>query len=300
MLNYQKLGLIPTFVILDSKEYEGDSLPPYTISIRRIYLPEPAILIIGLVPFEHIDNYISTLPGRKRDIIKGYEYQRWIYDDNLIQVERISKGIILKPIENFEDRMYHFFGPVFQPQKQRPPHWVELVIMFGKQIDPFIPLTKAYRLALKYDSSLPRISKQSLSYHNQIIKRKYWLGNRATIFRPMNLTPVSAFIVKGKYAPVFARILVRMPGFFSAMIEQDKAVIIGQPDCGYIETIYRNAYSFNLEIRQVLLSSNDMRSWIPRLWKFAKNKRWIFNEKEESIRNTASIRCLQHFNSNSR
>ena len=140
---------------------------------------------------------------------------------------------------------------------------------------------RIYKEARKRDPSLPQTSEQVLSYHFTKHVKAMWKGNTAIVFNDMKLVPVRIFYFEGKDAPTFARILCQLPGSFTARINVDKALVIGQFPCSYDEYIVSEAEHFDIEMpfSYFVQSSKDMRTVIPGLWKCVEGKKWVFKEE---------------------
>lgn len=254
--------------------------PPFTTTVRDVYNVGSYTLIVALVPPPLVRKYIDYFESEPLIVVEGYEYLRWSPLSPLSKYDPQTGAIL--PEFDFERvrRLYEY--PVEKwDNGLKAPDVYDLVLLQGRMRNPFARPLTIYKEARKKDPSLPEVSEQVLSYHFTRHVKAIWRGNTALVFANMKIIPVRLLYFEGKDAPVFARILCQLPGAFSAIIDVDKALVVGQFPCNYDEYIMREAEGFDVEMPYgcFIQSSTDMRKVAPWFWKYVEGKKWVFKEE---------------------
>ena len=159
MPNYRNMNLVPVFYLTTENITE---VPPYVSSIRYVFgLGRRYILITGIVPAQYIQKFRDMLP--EGYFVRGYEYIRWKANSYISYVEKSKK--IIPMIRKLSNDIYNFYYPVEKYHGLKAPDKIDLIILHGKMIDPFMNVVETLRLAKKYDATIKDYSKQLLSYH---------------------------------------------------------------------------------------------------------------------------------------
>jgi len=278
LFDLKKANLIPLALIMPKLNI--DKVPPFTVAIRDIYNMGLYSFITALVPPALIKKYIDWFNIQPLLIVRGYEYLRWTPLSPLSKYDSKTKAIL--PVFNFEDIKKNFSHLVEKWSKGLlAPDVYDLVLLQGRIKRPFARPLEIYREAKSKDPRLPNVSEQVLSYHFTKHVKAMWRGNGVTIFNDMRVVPIRMFYFRGKDAPIFARIISQLPGSFSAIIDVDKALVVGQFPCSYDEHIMRGVEGLSVEMPfgYFVQSSKNVRKVIPRLWKYVEGKRWVFKEE---------------------
>ena len=203
-----------------------------------------------------------------------------------------TKSII--PVFDFEPVVKQYDYPVeVWSNSYRAPDVYDLILLQGRIRHPFARPLAIYKEMKKIDPTIPNTSEQVLSYHFNKHVKTVWKGNTALIFVDTRLVPIRIYYFEGKDAPLFARILCQLPGAFSATIDIDKAIVIAQYPCIYEAYIMQEAETFSIEMPHGYFIQSDMNmvKKVPELWKYVKNKKWVFREELAiPVRNTVQTK----------
>jgi len=291
LLDLKKANLLLLALIfpkLDIKE-----VPPFTVSIREVYNIGTYTLITALVPPPLVEKYIGWFNKEPVLVIRGYEYLRWRPDGGLSKYSAQFERVL--PIFNFEVVRKRYSYPVERWSRGfTAPDIYDLILIHGRMRNPLARPMEIYKEVKARDPCLPKISEQLLSYHFTRHVKSMWKGNTAIVFSSMELVPVRIFYFEGKDAPIFARILCQLPGAYTARIDVNKSLVIGQFPCKYDEYILREAETFEIEMpfKYFVQSSTDMRKIIPWLWKCIEGRKWVFREELRIPIQTRKVKSL--------
>jgi len=284
VVNYKKMNLIHITLFFDG--YQAlETIHKLSISLRRIYGTKPYIMVSAFVPYIFKDDYIDSFERKPVKVIYGYEVHKWRPDSCFSLYWEESNTII--PIFNvFSENYNKFSKPVtINGYTHYAPDKIDTAIILRKQQYPFESLVKSIRYIRRYDPNFPILSKQVLSYHYKRHVRRFWRYNSVIPLYDSSLVPFRVFYFEGREAPVLARILINLPMFYLATIDVDKAVLIGQPPCHTFENIYRIISTFDVEmpLGDLVMSSQNMRRYIPPLWHFIEDKRWVWKDVKVKV-----------------
>ena len=190
--------------------------------------------------------------------------------------------------EIFLDNIEELSKPVKEwSYSYNAPDPIDLAIILGKQKHPYKSLLSIIRRVRKYDSNFPILSKQVLSYHYKKHVLKYWVYNTVNLYLDSAYVPFRLFYFEGPEAHIVARILVRFPSFYRALIDKEKAIVFGQPTGYILENIYKIISMFDIEtpMGDLIVSLENISRFIIPLWKFVENKKWIWNDMKIKVKN---------------
>ncbi len=281
--DYKAMGLLPTYII--SVQDDIEEAPVFTRAVRRMWGYKPLLLISALLPEPFLDRYIRSLNLDVIKVIKGYDYIRWRPD---------LGGTLYSPSTN---RLFPVFSSIIdnyrvysEPVKRwrfegEAPDREDLIIIWGRLKNPFMGASEAVSLARKVDPSIPPLSKQVLSYHLKRHVRKLWLYNSVTLYLDVGINPIRVFYIEGSEAHVIARGLVSLPSFFSAAIDEDKAIVVGQPPNHMFPNIYKMISSMDVELPlgDLILEQQNMVVYFEPLWRYARDGKWVWLEKKVPV-----------------
>lgn len=280
MVNYRRLNLTPVIIITKRKEriYE---MPSYTVAIREVYgLNRQRMLISAILPPRFIGKYLNLLGLDVVACVKGYEFIRWTFNSDF-STYMPSPGVIVPIYGNIERLAFKYDYPVETNYTLKAPDVIDLAILTGKMTNAFMTSSEAINLIKRVDPLFPEITKQLISYHaRKHVKKLFWLGNTINFFAPMSSIPIRVWYFYGREAPIISRILAKIPTFFTATIDVDKAIVIGQPPCNMLEDLYKRVFSVfedvEMPLGDLILSSRSMQRVQPLLWKLVENGKWIW------------------------
>ncbi len=281
---YRDMGLLPLHVFA-----EGDGQPPpYTLMKSRLHGAHSITLYTALVPVALVDTYLESLEDEPLAVVRGYELRHW---EPSPRFNVYSDGV-LRPRYGFYEDVAIYSAPV-EPYSEtpRPPDKVDLMIISMKMADPFMRPSTIMEHALEMDSSLPRLSSQTLSYHTvHHVKERLWDGNAACLcLERAWKVPRRVFYIEGERAPLAARMLVNLPGFSYAALDVGKAIVVGYPLCGYFEEIYRlfTGLGVKMPFGDLVDDRLERRLYVPMLWRMTEHRRWIWpNDPPRPARGT--------------
>jgi len=245
ILDHRKVNLITLILILPCQSVK--KAPPFTVSVRRIYNFGTYTLVTALIPPPLIEKYIDQFNVEPLITVRGYDYLRWSPLSELSTYDPVLR--VIKPVFDFEKVRKHY-NYLVEPWNRGlvAPDVYDLVLIQGRLRDPFARPVKIYREARRRDLSLLKVSEQVLSYHFNKHVKTMWKGNTAIVFNDVRIVPVRIFYFEGRDAPVFARILSQLPGFYAAIIDVKGSIVVGQPPYYYDEYIMRGAEGFDVEM----------------------------------------------------
>jgi len=279
LFDFKEINLLPVFVAF--RRLDIKNAPPFTFSIRDIYNIGGAYTLVGgLVPVPYVDKYVESFGEEPLFVVRGYEWLRWHPEGGLSTY--LPDEECMAPVFNFDRarKRYDYPLEVWRGDLSAPDIY-DLILIQGRMYDAFARPLKIYKSARKLHPDLPEVSEQVLSYHfNRHVKR-LWRGNAPILLMDVQYVPIRVFYFRGKDAPVFARLLSQLPGAFSATIDVDGALVVGQFPCSYDENVMKEAVGFDLEMPfgYFVQSSSDSRRVKPCFWLWVEEGRWVFNEE---------------------
>ncbi|RLE81063.1 MAG: hypothetical protein DRJ51_04575 [Thermoprotei archaeon] len=237
-IDYRKIGLLPIALFLRDFRKRIDSVPPYTVTVRKLFSSDPYFLVTAIVPEEHLDEYLAELGEKPVYIVRGLERVFWTPEAKLTSFQKVSsrEGILVPQWGILYDMLEREDLPVPLTAEKIEFDTVDLGIIFYKSLDLFKKIAEIARL-LKEDLG-KNYSRQLLLYHFKVHVLRCWISNTVKPFIDMKVVPMRTILLEGEEAPKVARILVQLPHFYSALIDEDKALITGQPLCSMQEKIY--------------------------------------------------------------
>lgn len=279
LFDFRRINLLPVFIIFPRLDIK--KAPPFTFSIRDIYNIGGAYTLVGgLVPVPYVDRYVESFEEEPLLVVRGYEWLRWHPEGGLS--EYLSDEECVSPVFDFGSarKMYDYPLEVWSGDLSAPDIY-DLILIQGRMHNAFARPLKVYRAARKMHPHLPEVSEQVLSYHFNRHVKSLWRGNALILLMAVQRVPVRVFYFKGRDAPVFARLLSQLPGAFSATIDVDEALVVGQFPCSYDENVMREAASFDLEMPYgyFVQSSSDLKCARPCFWLWVEEGKWVFNEE---------------------
>jgi len=291
-VNYKMLNLLPLAIL--AEPFKVGKMPQYTLSVRKLYGLKPLYLIVAVVPTAYFETYIEELEKTVKivEIIRGYEYSVWNFEDGFYKYIPEEKRIVPD------------FGKLFDvidalswrvekwPPDKRSPDKIDLAIIQGRMVDAFMRPYRAVKKALKDDPTFPKVTVQAISYHVRRHVKPAWIGNSVGYFYDPSEVPLRVYYFRGDAAKSAARALVKIPSFFNAFIENDKALVVGQPPCNIQEDIYKVLQKVKAEMPygELLVDSSVVYKRIPKYWMYVENGEWTWKsqlyELEESTDTT--------------
>ena len=278
--DYKKMNLV-NMILLFNGYAEIEKVHSFTLSIRKIYGSKTYIMVSSLLPYNFIKRYIDTFGYEPIVTVIGNEFKVWRSNSGFSFYLNENKTII--PVFNiFAENHKELYKEVdASDYSDRSPDYIDLAIIMRKRNHPFEPILKGIRWIRKNDHSFPILSKQLLSYHYNNHVKNYWLHNSVLLLNDYKTVPFRVFYFEGRDAPIVARILVNIPSFYTALIDHNKSLVIGQPQGYMFENIYRivSMYDIDMPLGDLILSMESMGRYIPKLWHFVEKNRWVWREE---------------------
>ena len=281
--DYRKMNLLPTCMLIPDTPLK--EVPTFTFSLRKVYGLKPYILITALLPPSFINKYLNSLDADILFIVRGYEYLRWQLNTGFT-LYFPNEGLLLPVFDN----VIHFIKEASRPiekweESLDSPDVIDLAIIQKKMRDPFIRAKDAIEQARKVDPTFPRITKQAISYHVKKHVKNMWLGNTIHFFFDTSHVPMRIYYFEGKDAAAVARTLVNIPGFFNAVIDDDKSLVVGQPPCHIHENIHKlfSMFDIDMPLGDIIISSSNISNTIPWLWRYTKDGVWIWRDEKLKV-----------------
>lgn len=237
LVKYEKTGLLPLLVLLPNRPIF--KLPPYSRTLRTVRADKTYHVVTALVPFPHLDRYLSELPYKPLVVVKGYEVEGWRPDAGLTKYDA---GLLRPSTEKLD--LYKLSKPVYSWHHIEVPDPIDLAILTFKLGDAFMTLKKIVEKASVVDSSFREVSPQLISYHYRRHVLRMWKYNAPRLCWDMRERPLWIFYLEGAKSHIAARAIVNFPGMRTTYIDEDKAIVAGQPST---ETLY-HIYSILTEL----------------------------------------------------
>ena len=281
--NFKLLNLLPIAVLAEGDQNVMDLkyTPVFTVAARKVFGRETYTFYTACLPPIFIKRYINELRAEPLFVVKAYEYLQWRADNGFARYVPELKTItlIFDKILELYDKSFYTIQPWEETDKA--PDVIDLAIIQAKMRNAFTTPGKAIEHARKVDPDFPRVSRQVVSYHYNRHVRNMWLYNAVKLFRDMRQVPLRIWYFEGREAPALAKILVNIPSFFAAFIEQGKSLVICQPPCPLHIDIYKIISSFDIEMPygDLVMSPESIARVMPRFWMFARYGRWVWPEK---------------------
>ncbi|RLF08399.1 MAG: hypothetical protein DRJ64_01100 [Thermoprotei archaeon] len=279
IVDFKKMNLVHITLFFNGYQ-KIENIHPLTVSIRKVFGVKPYYMVSAFVPYIYREAFVKSFDNEPVKTIIGYETYKWKPDSPLSLYLESSETII--PVFNvFYEKYDNLNYPVDNTDyTNKAPDKIDIALIFRKYKHPFEPLTRSVRHIRKHDPDFPLISKQALSYHYKKHIKKLWLYNSIIPLYDSYLVPFRIFYFEGKEAPILARILINLPTFYLTSIDTDKAILVGQPPCHIFENIYRIISMFDVEmpLGDLVMSNKNMKSYLPPLWHFTENNRWIWKD----------------------
>jgi len=283
-INFQKMNLLPVYLFFDN-DTNITHVNEFVVSIRQVYGIKPYKIVYALVPYVYLNNFIKIFDEKPRLIIRGFEFLRWRISSSFavyLPSEKILLPLFNSWISEIENISYSVNEWKYSDMS---PDSIDLMMIMGKYKHPLDSITEVIRRLRKYDSSIPLLSKQLLSYHYRKHVTLYWLYNTVNLYLDANFVPFRLFYFKGREAHIAARILVRLPSFYWALIDINRALVFGQPPGHMFEGLYRILSSFDIDmpLGDLVVSLENISRFIPRLWNYVDSNRWIWRDTRVKV-----------------
>ncbi len=282
--DYKKMNLLNVALLFDIST-EIKKIHSFTLNIRKVYGWKPYIMVSALVPYPYIVDYIETFSNEPIVKVIGKEFRVWKPDSGFSFY--LKEHNIISPIFNVFGKDHNdLYKPVNTiGYSDKSPDYIDLAIILRKRNHPFEPILKGIRWIRKKDPKFPIISKQLLSYHYNHHVKNLWLYNSVLLLNDHNLVPFRIFYFEGEDSATVARILVNLPTFFEALIDNNNSLVIGQPPGYMFENIYKiiSMYDVKMPLGDLILSIENMGRYIPPLWRFVKRNKWIWKEEMKEV-----------------
>lgn len=270
--NYLYFGFIPLAVICDFDEELSRLHITGTLGRRILYGLEKYILFTALIPVVFVDEYTRMLDAKKI-VVKGTEYLRWRPDlsrEFYNQEKEVLEPCFKKCFSLIDSTPKNYGNQYIKPGP--PPDHIDLAILtFKLARGPFIKLSEVIRLAASIDPIFDKAySRQTLSYHYRKHVIPGWRYNSFSAYLPLKNVPMKILYFKGREAPLLARVLIRLPYFYSAFIDGDTSLIAAQIPCSFEEEFYNflSVLDVDMPLGVLIQSSKDINRLMPFLWKF--------------------------------
>ena len=275
---YENLGLVDCIFFTSPDPIE--KLPVYTINSRQAYTANSPIRVVrALLPPHLIPRYKKELDLDIYEEVLGWEtiYYR-INSPRTLYIKNVVLPMFTLP-DPVETRPVLKWNP---PSKVPDP--IDLALVAGKLAwSPLLPPSEVYNRVKSYIPELPDISPQLLSYHYRThVTKRLWKYNGVGFFFNSAVVPFRYYFFKGRDAHIVARILIDLPFFTLALIDEGKSVVVGQLPCSYLSQFYRLISSFDIEMPfgEIVMGSRNYGQWIPPLPLLVEDGRWVWREIE--------------------
>ena len=286
MTDFKKMNLLPLYIFFNGDQ-KINYVNSFTVSLRKVYGSKTYNVIYAMVPYVYYDEYVRSFGSEPVTIIKGLETVKWRPSYGSC-IYFPYKKVLLPVFDTWLNNIEELSRPVVDwPYSYDAPDPIDLAIILGKQKHPYDSILSIIRRIRKYDSSFPILSKQTISYHYRNHVLKYWLYNAINLYLNSACVPFRLFYFEGPEAHIVARILVKFPSFYRALIDREKAIVFGQPPGYVFENVYRIISMFDVEmpLGDLILSLENIRRLIKPLWRFVENKKWIWRDIKIKVKN---------------
>lgn len=278
--SYWSMGLLPIAVIVRG-DLSSRKPPPYTLSVRRLFGHHRYTLFTAVVPREMVDRYLRSLEGDRVALVRGFELAMWLPSSRLT-LYSADFGTMIPAYSYIYGELLENTRPVRMPKfGGEKLDWLDVAIIVKKMDYAFTKLTEVKAFLEK--SYGVKVSKQVLSYHFKNHVVRHWVHNTVSLYLDMRLVPFRIFMLEGPAAPAVARTLTKIPYFYTAYIDVDKAIVVGQPPCSMHEELYEMLSSVDVEmpLGDLVMSSRNIVKMYGTLLNNFENGKWIWPDVEE-------------------
>ena len=237
VFDYPRMGL--AHVVLFLRESSDVNLATYSRSFSLVEelggRGEKYNLIIGLVPYDFVDDYIAVV-GEPVFAVKGLEYRAFNQSNKSFYKVRYAdnkKVEVIPALSKLNFSLDDNNKPE-RPKSIRVPDPIDLAIMVYRYThDVFMRPVNAVKKAIE-DSVLfalkwrdERYLTQLVAYHFNSHYDLYWKYNSVYLSYDTGLYPPIAILLTGEQHYVVARILSSIPFFHRAVIGEDSSFVTG-------------------------------------------------------------------------
>jgi len=272
---YLKMGLLP--IALITSKLQGE-LPPFTRATRKLRGKKGEfVLLTAVPPQKYIEDFLTLIPDRIEYIVRGFRRLFWTPNAKLTLYVK-EKGCLEPKIRELSNiiREQSYTINIDSRDLDLPIEIdeIDLIPIWFKQTYAFLSLREISRLTRKYLRRV--ISHQLLSYHFRKHVRKLWAGNYIGIYLDVRDYPFKVLLLEGRDAPRFAKALIELPYFYRAYIEEDRALVTGQPTEA-VETALKDIIKdldVDLPFGELIMDPSLSKK-VPPYIQYFKNGEWI-------------------------
>lgn len=293
VIDYRKIGLANLVLFLDpDNRYTFPIYTNYVTEIREMGGRSRYKFVKALVPYEHLEEYLSNFDKYIEDRIIGHELNLFsIVDREFYFTPRLddSGSVYLVPAFDMAKIKREWLDPPTRPTVFSVPDPIDLaIITMRKTRDPFMRAVTAVKLAMKnsyiLSSYLENVKhlNQHISYHFREHYPKYWLGNTALIAYNVNSNPPILIHLKGEDHYIVARALSKFPFISNSIVGEDASTVMGYLVASYFKDITSLLYRFEVDWNVYFIWGHPWHKY-PRFYEYIEKTRggWRWTWREE-------------------
>ncbi|ABL78582.1 hypothetical protein [Thermofilum pendens] len=239
---------------------------PFVLKVYPLEGLEKLFLVVALVDEQRVDALLDRL--KPVTVVEALEYSFWTPDELL---EKAGYGFSPLSYPGVMDLMDlpEEGGARVRPDK------VDLAVISGKLTSPLATFRKAYESSRSLDPDLPRLTAQTLNRHVKKHVLPHWNGNYA--YRYSDTEPVGVYLLEGWRSAPAARILVRLPGAHFALVDKNRAILVGQFSHEKRAALLSTLRELKVDMPpgELLCPPGSAKSYRWRFWRFIERRRWV-------------------------
>ncbi len=281
--DWWRIGLTPLAVLTRMSGVTA-KVPPYTFSISEASGLKKMLLYRALLPERYIKRYLRDLDADIVTYVKGYDIVRWFPFSELTQY--IEEDGTLQPLTS---KIYEIYNKLTLQEEQRKKKErvkvdiIDLYIMRSKMRFSYTKLS--YILGLIHTELSENMTKQLLSYHYNKHVKPLWKYNFIIPLQDQLEYPFRLYYFKGKDSEILAKLLVKLPYVFLALLERNKVFVLAQPTphVEYIISDIVSMFDVRKPLGDILISLNNYTIFNVNPKKLFFEGKWIYPDSTSMI-----------------
>lgn len=131
-------------------------------------------------------------------VVRGFEHPSWSPVDSFSLYDDKQKLLCPDFMKAYKNMSTYEYPVETWSSDESTVDKVDMAVICGRMLNPFMRVGKALERARRYDKSLPRLSTQALSYHVKHHVRPVWLHNTVNFYLDIRKYPLRVYYVEGE------------------------------------------------------------------------------------------------------
>ncbi len=131
-------------------------------------------------------------------VVRGFKHPSWSPVDSFSLYDDKQKLLCPDFMKAYKNMSTYEYPVETWSSDESTVDKVDMAVICGRMLNPFMRVGKALERARRYDKSLPRLSTQALSYHVKHHVRPVWLHNTVNFYLDIRKYPLRVYYVEGE------------------------------------------------------------------------------------------------------